>query len=147
MLINPQEDLLQEARALQQSDYCDQHRRRVVAEHRLARLEQLGIRQARYFGRAKAKFQLHLAARVANLTLLANQNRWVRRSWQRRRNRRHPWRSSPPDANLNAGLARLTNAGDATPQNQGFPARFPTGLCTKVRYVAESAHFVLWLAY
>ena len=21
------------------------------------------------------------------------------------------------------------------------------GLCTKVRYVAESAHFVLWLAY
>ena len=73
MLINPQEDLLQEARELQQSDYCDQHRRRVVAEHRLARLEQLGISQARHFGRAKAKFQLHLAATVANLTLLANQ--------------------------------------------------------------------------
>ena len=44
-----------------------------MAEHRLARLEQLGIRQARYFGRVKTKFQLYLAATVANLTLLANQ--------------------------------------------------------------------------
>ena len=73
-LVHPQEDLLQEARALQQSADCDQHRRRrVVAEHRLARLEQLGIRQARYFGRVKTKFQLYLAAAVANLTLLASQ--------------------------------------------------------------------------
>ena len=48
------EGLLQEARALQQSsDYDQYRRRRVVAEHRLARLEQLGIRQARYFGRAR----------------------------------------------------------------------------------------------
>ena len=40
-------------------------------EHRLARLVQLGIRQARYFGRVKTKFQLYLAATVANLTLVA----------------------------------------------------------------------------
>ena len=74
VLIHPQEALLQEARALQQSaDYDQYRRRRVVAEHRLARLEQLGIRQARYFERVKAKFQLYLAATVANLTLLANQ--------------------------------------------------------------------------
>ena len=74
VLIHPQEGLLQEARALQQSADYDQYRRlRVVAEHRLARLEQLGIRQARYFGRVKTKFQLYLAATVANLTLLANQ--------------------------------------------------------------------------
>ena len=74
VLIHPQEALLQEARALQQSaDYDQYRRRRVVAEHRLARLEQLGIRQARYFGRVKTKFQLYLAATVANLTLLANQ--------------------------------------------------------------------------
>ena len=33
---------------------------------------QLGIRQARYFGHTKAKFQFHLAATVANLTLLAD---------------------------------------------------------------------------
>ena len=70
VLIHPQEGLLQEARALQQSADYDQYRqRRVVAEHRLARLEQLGIRQARYFGRVKTKFQLYLAATVANLTL------------------------------------------------------------------------------
>ena len=74
VLIHPQEGLLQEARALQQSAEYDQYRRRrVVAEHRLARLEQLGIRQARYFVRVKTKFQLYLAATVANLTLLASQ--------------------------------------------------------------------------
>ena len=44
--------------------------RRVVAEHRLARLVQLGIRQSRYFGRVKTRFQLYLAATVANLTLV-----------------------------------------------------------------------------
>ena len=67
VLIHPQEGLLQAARTLQQSADYDQYRqRRVVAEHRLARLEQLGIRQARYFGRIKTKFQLYLAATVAN---------------------------------------------------------------------------------
>jgi transposase len=45
------------------------YRLRVVVEHRLARLCQLGIRQARYFGRAKTAFQLALAAAVANLSL------------------------------------------------------------------------------
>ena len=68
--IHPQEALLQQARALQRSADYDQYRkRRVVAEHRLARLVQLGIRQARYFGRVKTRFQLYLAATVANLTL------------------------------------------------------------------------------
>jgi len=45
------------------------YRLRVVVEHRLARLCQLGIRQARYFGRAKTAFQLAMAAAVANLSL------------------------------------------------------------------------------
>ena len=68
--IHPQEALLQQARALQQSAAYDEYRaRRVVAEHRLARLVQLGIRQSRYFGRVKTRFQLYLAATVANLTL------------------------------------------------------------------------------
>ena len=72
MLIHPQEALLQQARALQQSaDYDEYRQLRVVVEHRLARLTQLGIRQARYFGRVKTKFQLYLAATVANLTLMA----------------------------------------------------------------------------
>ena len=72
MQLHPQEALLQQARALQQSGaFTEYSRRRVVVEHRLARLVQLGIRQARYFGRAKTRFQLYLAATVANLTLLA----------------------------------------------------------------------------
>ena len=62
--LHPQEDLLQEARALQRSEDFAGYR-----QHRLARLVQLGIRQARYFGRAKTRFQLYLAATVANLTL------------------------------------------------------------------------------
>ena len=70
--LHPQEALLQQARALQQSEAFGEYRQgRVVVEHRLARLVQLGIRQSRYFGRAKTKFQLYLAATVANLTLLA----------------------------------------------------------------------------
>ncbi len=74
VLIHPQEGMLQQARALQQSaDYDEYRARRVVVEHRLARLVQLGIRQARYFGRVKTKFQLYLAATVANLTLVAGQ--------------------------------------------------------------------------
>ncbi len=72
VLIHPQEGLLQEARALQRSAAYDEYRaRRVAVEHRLARLVQLGIRQSRYFGRVKTRFQLYLAATVANLTLVA----------------------------------------------------------------------------
>ena len=72
MRLHPQETLLQQAHALQQSEtFTGYRRRRVVVEHRLARLVQLGIRQSRYFGRAKTLFQLYLAATVANLTLVA----------------------------------------------------------------------------
>ena len=72
VLIHPQEALLQQARALQQSAGYDEYRaRRVVVEHRLARLVHLGIRQSRYFGRVKTRFQLYLTATVANLTLVA----------------------------------------------------------------------------
>ena len=70
--LHPQEALLQQARALQRSEAFGEYRqRRVVVEHRLARLVQLGIRQSRYFGRIKTRFQLYLAATVANLTLVA----------------------------------------------------------------------------
>ena len=64
---------MQQARTLQQSEaFAGYRQRRVVVEHRLARLVQLGIRQARYSGRVKTKFQLYLAATVANLTLVAS---------------------------------------------------------------------------
>jgi hypothetical protein len=71
--VHPQEGLLQAARARQASPAgrADRARRQVV-EHRIARLVQLGSRQARYIGRTKTLFQLLLAAAVANLTLLAS---------------------------------------------------------------------------
>jgi len=70
--VHPQERLLQEARAFQASPaFQEYRRRRQVVEHRIARLVQLGIRQARDIGRAKTEFQLLMAAAVANLTYLA----------------------------------------------------------------------------
>lgn len=48
------------------------YRRRMVVEHRIARLVQLGVRQARYVGRARVAFQVSLAATVGNLTLAAS---------------------------------------------------------------------------
>ena len=70
--LHPQEALLQQARAFQASAAFDAvRRRRQAVEHRIARLVQLGLRQARYVGRAKTLFQLAMAATVANLTLLA----------------------------------------------------------------------------
>src|SRR5829696_2683830 len=50
VMIHPQEALLQEARAFQKSEAFAPYRKlRQAAEHRLARLMQLGVRQARYF--------------------------------------------------------------------------------------------------
>jgi len=77
--LHPQEHLLQEARMLQQSPAFQEYRQvRQTAEHRLARLVQLGIRQARYFGRGKTLFQLLMAATVANLTLVATKTGQMR---------------------------------------------------------------------
>jgi len=76
IVVHSQEALIQQARALQASpDFALYRRARQAAEHRLARLVQLGIRQARYVGRAKTRFQLLMAATVANLTLLAGHAR------------------------------------------------------------------------
>ena len=77
--LHPQERLLQEARAFQKSEEYSPYRKwRQVVEHRIARLMQLGVRQARYFGRAKTLFQLLLAATVANLTLVATRTGLMR---------------------------------------------------------------------
>ncbi len=61
--------MLQAARRLQHraafAPYC--HLRQSV-EHRLARLVQLGLRQARYLGRHKTAAQLYLTATGALLT-------------------------------------------------------------------------------
>jgi transposase len=72
ILVHPHEALLKQAREMQASPaFSEARRRRQVVEHRIARLVQLGIRQARYFGHDKTLLQLCLAAAVANLTLLA----------------------------------------------------------------------------
>jgi len=78
--LHPQEDLLQQARALQNSPEFHPYLRqmRQTAEHRLARLVQLGIRQARYLDRKKTLFQLMIAATVVNLTLIATQTGQMR---------------------------------------------------------------------
>jgi len=69
-----EEELLQQARALEQTEYFrERYRQRVVVEHRIARLMQLGIRQSRYLGKGRGKMllQVVMAATVANLTLIA----------------------------------------------------------------------------
>jgi hypothetical protein len=50
-------------------------KQRQVVEHRIARMTQLGVRQARYFGRHKTLFQVLMAATVANLTLVMGRTR------------------------------------------------------------------------
>jgi transposase len=70
--VHPQEQLLAQARARQRSPGFQQlWRHRQAVEHRVARLVQLGMRQARYRGRRKTLFQALLTAAVANLTLVA----------------------------------------------------------------------------
>ncbi len=77
--LHPQESLLQKAKAFQKSEafkpYCQL---RQAAEHRIARLMQLGMRQARYLGSKKTLFQLLMAATVANLTLVAGKTGQMR---------------------------------------------------------------------
>lgn len=73
LTVSEHEALIQKARAFESSPSGRQRlRERVVVEHCLARLGQLGIGQARYFGRLKTKFQLGMAATVANFRLVWN---------------------------------------------------------------------------
>lgn len=78
--MHPQEAMLQAAREQQQTpEGRAVLRERVVVEHRLARLGQLGIGQARYVGRRKTRFQLLVLAGIANLRWTWN---WVQQQAQ-----------------------------------------------------------------
>ena len=69
--IQHEERLQQQARRHNQTEAGKKSlRERVVVEHRIARLVRLGVRQSRYFGKTKTRFQVILAAVVANLTLV-----------------------------------------------------------------------------
>lgn len=66
---HPEEALLARARERSATlEFRQDYRARVTAEHRLARMVQLGARQARYVGRAKTELQWLLSAAIANLT-------------------------------------------------------------------------------
>ncbi len=87
--LHPQEQVLAQARARQRSPgFPTLWRHRQAVEHRVARLVQLGMRQARYRGRQKTLFQALLTAAVANLTLVAaGAGPGIRMSGPRRCNR------------------------------------------------------------
>jgi transposase len=73
ILVHEHEALLREAKRFQATDeFRNLYRARVVVEHRIARLAQLGVHKARYFGSAKVLFQLAMTAAVANLTLMVS---------------------------------------------------------------------------
>jgi hypothetical protein len=103
--VHPQERLLQEARAFAESPAGRSVLRgRVVVEHRLARLAQLGIGQARYIGRRKSLYQLTIAAAIANL----------RRTWNWEATRSASdalaMPSDPPCGALAAAMVRVWRA-------------------------------------
>jgi hypothetical protein len=124
LTVHPQEALLSAARAWQQTpEGRAQLRARVVVEHRLARLSQLSIGQARYLGRTKTGFQLLIAATIANL----------RRTWNWEQERRElTGRGKPiPAAQTSAnGRALRAPAGvQPAPEGRSNPLGvFLTGL-------------------
>jgi hypothetical protein len=80
VVCHPQEHLLQAARLHQASpEFKDDIKARQVVEHQQARLVQLGLRQSRYFGRIKTKFQATMIAILVNLTLLKGGNSLLQR--------------------------------------------------------------------
>jgi hypothetical protein len=71
--VHEHEVLLQAAKHFQRTEqFRHLYRQRSTVEHRIARLVQLGLRKARYFGTAKVLFQLAMTAAVANFTLIAS---------------------------------------------------------------------------
>lgn len=70
--VHEHEALLRQAKQFQRTEeFHALYRQRSTVEHRIARLIQLGLRQARYFGTANTLFQLAMVAAVANVTLVA----------------------------------------------------------------------------
>ena len=66
--VHPHEALLQQARALEQTEaFREAYRNRSRVERKLAELVRHGLRQARYYGTVKVTFQLQMIATVVNL--------------------------------------------------------------------------------
>jgi hypothetical protein len=110
--VHPQEELLRAARQYQRTPAGQAElEERVVAEHRLARLAQLGIGQARYLGRKKTRFQLLVAAAIANLRRTWN--------WEREQLPRSPRDPAGDPRGLLRRIRRLVP--------RGWPTLFPGG--------------------
>ena len=68
VLLNIHEELIQRARTHQASPaFREDIKARQSVEHGIARLTQLGMRQARYFGSARTKYQALMIALITNL--------------------------------------------------------------------------------
>jgi IS5 family transposase len=55
-------------------EFRAKYRERVKVEHRIGRMVQIGVRQARYLGKKKLAFQIAMVATVANLTLAVSRS-------------------------------------------------------------------------
>jgi hypothetical protein len=77
--VHSREQLLRAAREEQETvRFKHDYRPRQVAEHRIARLVQLGMRQARYFGHAKTLFHTVFTSRLPSTTPSASKSRnWL----------------------------------------------------------------------
>jgi hypothetical protein len=102
---HPEEELLAKARTQQHTQkFRDTYRKRQTVEHRLARMMQLGARQARYFSKAKTELQWLIAATVANLTLALGHMGSAKATHGRAKATHAPY------ASPNFILQRITNA-------------------------------------
>ena len=101
ILLNQHEELIQKARAHQASPiFRNDIKARQSVEHSLARLTQLGIRQARYFGRSRTKYQALMTAMVANLIKIGPRKSaalvWAICDWTRPYAKYLPWEMRRP---------------------------------------------------
>lgn len=66
--VHEHEDLVQQAREYQKTEeFRLRYRTRLAVEHAFAHMMQFGLRQARYFGRAKSLFQAAMVGAIVNL--------------------------------------------------------------------------------
>ena len=133
--LHPQEALLQQARALQHSEgFTEYRQRRVVVEHRLARLVQLGIRQSRYFGRIKTPVPVVPGRHGGQPDPGGRQSRHDGRNRRRSQGRQPPdcryrqlrrqYRGRVARANSDPHFARVGLPDQILLPDKGFPAGF-----------------------
>lgn len=140
--IHPQEDLLQEAREYAETpEFKEDMRLRQKVEHSFARGMHLGLRQARYIGRAKSKVQAVLTATALNLVLIfgflsmqQNPAAETLTSPSRMKNSNPNYEIAPEDSSLKEpgypnGQVNCNQGPDSPASSRGDPSRgtIPSG--------------------